>query len=364
MAKINKHNIPFLIVAILGLLSALIGGLMRAGWHFPAVSINLSLLHGPIMVGGFLGTVISLERAVALNKPWSYLAPLSTALGIITLWITALNFLAPWFILTGSIILIFIFIQFQKMKNSFDIFLMNAAAFVWAISNVLWISGWPINMLPPWWIVFLLLTITAERIQLSGLGQNKTASTIGYNVALFFVLTALAVSFIAVNITWYLLAAGFLIFAVWLLIYDIPRRTIRRKGLTQFIAANLLGGYFWLLIAGILIFIEIPVSGGLIYDAVLHSVFIGFVFSMIFGHAPIIFPAIIGSPINYHPRFYLHFALLHLSLLFRITADIAGWLDGRSWASLLNVFAILLFLGNTVSSILGNIFKNKSVVLK
>ncbi|KAA3608851.1 MAG: hypothetical protein D8M58_19135 [Calditrichaeota bacterium] len=364
MEKINKHNLPFLMAGILGLLSALIGGLMRAGWQFPIVSIDLSLLHGPIMIGGFLGTVISLERAVALNKRWAYLAPLCTALGIVALWVTPLSFLAPWLILTGSLILIIIFVQFQKMKNSFDIFLMNVAAFVWAISNILWITGWPFNILTPWWIVFLLLTISAERIQLSGLGQKSFISTIGFNVALFFVLTALIFSFIAVAITWYFLATASIIFAIWLLIYDVPRYTIRRKELTKFIAANLLGGYFWLLISGILIFIELPLAGGLSYDAVLHSFFIGFVFSMIFGHAPIIFPAIIGSPINYHPRFYLHFGLLHFSLLFRIIMDMLDWLDGRYWASLLNVIAILLFLINTVSSILGNFSKSRSAALK
>ncbi len=357
MTKVNKHNLPFLIIGILGLLSALTGGLMRAGWQIPVVTINLSLLHGPIMVAGFLGTVISLERAVALGKKWSYLAPLSTAIGIVTMWITSLNFLAPWLILAGSLILILIFIQFQRIKNSLDILLMNVAALVWALSNVFWIAGWSYNKLTIWWIVFLLLTITAERIQLSGLGQKSFTSVIGYYIALFFVLSALVMTFIALHYAWYLLGAAFIIFAIWLVIYDVPRRTIRQKGLTRFIAACLLAGYLWLFIGGVLIFIEVPVSGGLIYDAVLHSIFVGFVFSMIFGHAPIIFPAIIGSPINYHPRFYVHYLLLHISLLFRIIVDLMGWLDGRSWASLFNVIAILLFLANTVSSILTNFFK-------
>jgi len=364
MTKINKHNLPFLVIGILALLTALLGGLMRAGWQLPALSINLSLLHGPIMVGGFLGTVISLERAVALNKKWSYLAPLSTALGIITLWISPLNFLSPWLILTGSVILIFIFLEFQKLKNSVDIFLMNVAALVWAVSNLLWISGQPFYQLSMWWIVFLLLTITAERMQLSGLGQKKWSSNSGYFTGLFFVFAALIVSFTLAELSWYLLAAGFIIFAIWLLRYDIARRTIRHKGLTRFIAACLLSGYFWLLVAGILVFIEVPVAGGLMYDAVLHALFVGFVFSMIFGHAPIIFPAIIGAPIDFHGRFYLHFGLLQLSLLFRVIADIMGWLDGRSLGSMLNVIAILLFLINTVSSIIGNFVRSRSAAIK
>ncbi len=43
------------------------------------------MAHGPLMVGGFLGTVIGLERAVALGKPWPYAAPLLTGIGAILL---------------------------------------------------------------------------------------------------------------------------------------------------------------------------------------------------------------------------------------------------------------------------------------
>lgn len=359
MTKISKHNLPFLMIAILGLISALFSGLMRAGWQIPVLNLNFSLLHGPLMVGGFLGTVISLERAVALNKRWSYLAPLFTALGIIFIWLEPLNFLAPWLILPGSMILVLIFTQFQKIKNSFDIILMQVAAIVWMISNALWISGWPVSVLSIWWIVFLLLTITAERLQLSGMLQISKGRKAGYTAGFILSLFSLIVTFFSVQHAWHLLALSLLIFATWLLMYDIARKTIRRQGLTKFIAANLISGYAWLLVAAILILFRTPHTGGLIYDAVLHSIFVGFVFSMIFGHAPIIFPAIIGSPINYHQRFYIHFAVLHVSLIFRVGADLSGWMDGRSWASLFNVIAVLIFLINTVFSVINNFFKKQ-----
>jgi hypothetical protein len=88
------------------------------------------------------------------------------------------------------------------------------------------------------------------------------------------------------------------------------------------------------------------------YDAVLHAVFVGFVISMIFGHAPIIFPAILGAPIRYRPAFYVHLLLLQLSLLVRLLGDLTGQLDVRRWGGLLNALAILLFVGMTVYSIL------------
>jgi hypothetical protein len=88
-----------------------------------------------------------------------------------------------------------------------------------------------------------------------------------------------------------------------------------------------------------------------LYDALLHAVFVGFVMSMIFGHAPIIFPAILGVPINFQPAFYIQLALLHLSLALRIVSDLAGWSAGRQWGGLLNEVAILLFLAMTVISV-------------
>ena len=46
--------------------------------------------------------------------------------------------------------------------------------------------------------------------------------------------------------------------------------------------------------SGLLFVIYSPMETGPRYDAALHTFFIGFVFSMIFGHAPVIFP--VGFP--------------------------------------------------------------------
>ena len=88
------------------------------------------------------------------------------------------------------------------------------------------------------------------------------------------------------------------------------------------------------------------------YDAALHAVFVGFVISMIFGHAPIIFPAILGAPINFRPFFYIHFLLLHVSLLIRVAGDLTNQFEARRLGGILNEVAILVFLGMTVYSIL------------
>jgi hypothetical protein len=72
---------------------------------------------------------------------------------------------------------------------------------------------------------------------------------------------------------------------------------------------------------------------------------------MIFGHAPIIFPAILGVPVTFYRAFYGHLIFLHLSLVLRITGDLTNLVAVRKWGGLLNEVAILLFLGMTIYSI-------------
>jgi hypothetical protein len=79
----------------------------------------------------------------------------------------------------------------------------------------------------------------------------------------------------------------------------------------------------------------------------LHAILLGFVFSMIFGHAPIIFPAVLGVRVAYHRAFYAHLMLLHASLLLRVAGDLIPWPGVRAWGGLLNGVAIVAFLAST-----------------
>jgi len=143
---------------------------------------------------------------------------------------------------------------------------------------------------------------------------------------------------------------GLLALAIWLLGNDISRRTLRQNGLPRYAAICLLSGFTWMAIGGILGLIYGAQAAGPIYDAILHTVFIGFVISMIFGHAPIIFPSILGLPIRYNPIFYTHLSLLHASLLLRITGDLMLNPSMRQWGGLLNGIAILVFLALTAAA--------------
>ena len=124
------------------------------------------------------------------------------------------------------------------------------------------------------------------------------------------------------------------------------------SGLQRYIAVCLLSGYVWLGFSGLLAVTIGPQGAGFLYDAMLHAIFVGYVFSMVFGHAPIILPAVIGTQLVYHPGFYLPLTLLHLSLLVRISGDLGYSVNMRLAGGLLNAASILLFLGLVVFSVL------------
>lgn len=141
--------------------------------------------------------------------------------------------------------------------------------------------------------------------------------------------------------------------ASWLARYDLARFTIRQGGLPRFAGMCLLSGYVWLAAGGVLSMLaeRWPASIELGYDARLHSIFLGFVFSMIFAHAPIVLPAVTGLRVPYSRAFYVPLALLDLSLLGRVAGDCLGSPEAYRWGGLANVVAVLLFLATTAYSL-------------
>ncbi|OLT36899.1 hypothetical protein BJF79_30575 [Actinomadura sp. CNU-125] len=120
---------------------------------------------------------------------------------------------------------------------------------------------------------------------------------------------------------WRLAGFGMLVLAGWLAVHDVARRTVRGTGLPRYAAACLLAGYVWLAFAGAL-WLAAGRPGGGAYDAALHAVFLGFTVSMVFGHAPVILPAVLRVRLPYHPVLYAPPAVLHISLPLRVAGDL------------------------------------------
>lgn len=348
--KTPLTNVLLLVSALLALLAAMWAGLLRIGWGWPVLQPMLPMSHGPLMVSGFFGTLISLERAVALKRRWPYLGPALSGLGGLLLLFGVPGAAGPLLLTLGSLGLAAVFLVILRMHRAMYTATMAAGALCWLVGNVLWLSGWPIYHIVLWWMGFLVLTIAGERLELGRVMRPPRASLMLYPAQWFAISVTVFLLGLVVMLPAYdpgvrLAGAGILALAVWLGRYDVARRTVRQSGLPRYIALCLLAGYAWLGVGGLTALVYGAAPAGPIYDALLHSVMVGFVFGMVFGHAPIIFPAVLNLPVVYRPLFYAPLIVLQASLALRIAGDLLLWQMMRQWGGLLNVVAILLFLG-------------------
>lgn len=350
MKRLNR-NFPLLAMGMIALVAAILSGLMRFGWEVPVLRSGLGEFHGPLMVSGFLGTLISLERAVALRRGWTYLAPLFTGLGALSLISGVPGHGAPLFgpflISVGSLVLVGASFLLTRLQPSYHTAVMGLGAVAWFVGNLLWLSGWAVSRLVLWWAGFLVLTITGERLELGRLTRlSRSERMFSLGAVVVFLAGIICATFSAawgVRLT----GAGMMALSHWLARCDIARRTMKQGGLTRYIAICLLSGYVWLGAAGLMALFFGGAQSGPHYDAILHAVFLGFVFAMIFGHAPVIFPVVLGLPVSFRPSFYIHLLLLHITLILRIIGDLSGWLVLRQWGGFLNAVALVIFLLNT-----------------
>ena len=351
MTKLVLVRVPIMACVAVALLGALWAALMRVGWQLPPLPVPLAAQHGALMISGFLGTLVSLERAVALQKKWAYAAPLLSGLGGLALILDLPPEIGRGLITLGSIGLVLIFAFIYRLHPSIDVITMTLGSSLWLIGNLLWLLGPSIVYAVSWWAGFLILTIAGERIELSRVLMLKPRSRTFFKITVAVFSIGLVLSLFAFEAGLKLSGVGLIMLGGWLLRYDIARHTIKKTGLTRYIAACLLPGYVWLIMGGALwIVYGGSVFAGLTYDALLHTLFLGFIFSMIFGHAPIIVPAVMPIDITYHQRFYIPLVLLQASLVMRVFADLALNQPLRMWAGLFNVLAILIFLGNLIFS--------------
>jgi hypothetical protein len=303
------------------------------------------------MVSGFLGTLIGLEGAVAMGYWWAYAGPLATALGTAALVTDTPGHPGPVVMTLGSLGCVLTGGATICRQPAPSTVVMGLEALAWLVGNALWLVGWPIYRVAPWWAGFLVLTIAGERLELSRLSLMTRRAQLTVLVGVGLLVCRLVLGWVAFDAGVCVAGMGMLWLAWWLLSSDPARRQVRQAGLPRFTAICLLSGYGWLGVSGALALGFGGVMAGPHYDAMLHALFLGFVVSMLFGHAPTIFPVVLGMPIPFRPRFYSHLGVLHLSLLLRVGGDLAGWWPGRSWGGLLNGAALVLFLANTGSAV-------------
>jgi hypothetical protein len=318
---IPRTRLPLLIAALVCLLAGLWGGLILLGLPVPTVLATTAEEHGVLMALGFLGTVISLERAVALGRPWAFAAPALAGAGGIAVLVSIPPMVGRLLLCAASIVLVVVYVVVHRIQPALHLRVMAAGAVCWYVATLLWLMGWPLPRLVPWIAGFLVLTIIGERLELARVAfltrtsvRQFLAGAVTFGVGLILTTTATTGS-TGVRLA----GAGMIALAAWGSVHDVARRTVKIPGVTRFMAICLLAGYVWLFVGGAVWLLAGNLGASVpIYDAALHAVFLGFVMSMIFGHAPVIVPAVLRVRLPFRPWFYGHVGLLHVSLLARV----------------------------------------------
>jgi hypothetical protein len=342
-------HLPLLTVILAAMAIGITAGLGRIGWAVPAVGMDRAALHGPILIAGVFGTLIALERAIAMRtvtaRTWTPadLAPVLGGAGTIVLLVTGATVPALALLTAGAAGLVAINLEMLRRHPSLDIATMLVGAFFLLLADAAWLAGRNIALLTPWWIAFLVLTITGERVELARILYRGPSGRLAFVLAVGLYVATLLFMIIDAPLGVRASGLGLLAMTAWLLRHDVAWMTVHHPGLPRYAAVCLLTGYVWLGVAGIILVATPHLWAGLTYDAFLHAILLGFVFSMIFAHAPFILPGIVGRRMGYVAAAWMPLVLLHVSVAVRIVGDLVANQRLRQDAGLLSAVAILLY---------------------
>lgn len=347
-------RLAFLLTGGIALLAGVDAALLLLGVSAPVVSVRLAEMHGPLMVFGFVGTVVVLERAVATRRWWAFISPGMFGLGGLAIMSPLPLVVGQVAFVIGSFFLAGIYAEIWRKQTSASTAVQALGAVTAIMATVLWLGGASIPQIVPAMGLFLILTISGERLELARISPTVDARAELWLLIPSLCLTGSAVAALLWPVVGFpLLGASMLGLVVWLFRYDVATKLIRSKGLPRYMAICLLVGYVWLVVAGGVWLTGGPVYSGPPYDAVLHAIFLGFVISMIMAHAPTILPAVLRRPLPYRPIMYLPVILLHASLLLRtLWGDARGDVGMVQLGGVFNIVALLLFVVIAVVSVI------------
>jgi hypothetical protein len=334
-----KARLPFMLLAMINLIVGLTAGLSRIGWgiNVPDIAVH----HGALMVGGFLGALIALEKAIPLKKNWVLAVPVLCALTPI-MTVEGYHKVGLGFLLAGSIGLVGIqawyLIRFPRDASMF-LMVVGACCLVVGNSTLIHTSFYPSAF--PWWMGFLLFTIVGERLELSKFLPVPPSAKRQLNMFLLLFIVSIVLPFHGFGK--YMSGIVLIVVAIWLLRYDVIRVGLRGVGLVKYSAIALLTANIALMIEGV--FLLVLPNGAFAYDTLVHVFFLGFAFAMIFAHGPIILPSVLGFVARpFHPVLYVWLGLLHLSVILRVAGNASLQMDWRRIGGALSVLAILAYL--------------------
>jgi hypothetical protein len=329
-----------LLLVALSLAGGVAGGLLRACTApvpdtLGAWLVSAAVSHAALMIGGFLGTAIAIERAVAVKHRWALLAPLASSAGGVMMLLSH-PAAGAWLLVAASVAFIAVNVVVVRRQNASHTRLLMVGAGAWLAGNLLLASG-DVAAALPWWFAFLVATIAAERLEMTRLTRRRAAvEPLLWNI-MAAMLGGAALTGVSATVGGVLFGASLVALAGWLFAYDVARRTVATRGLSRYMAICLLTGYGWLGIAGMA---WVATAEGLPFrDVALHALGLGFVVSMMMAHAPVILPAVARIKVRFGLFFYVPLAMLDLSLVIRLGFGHADLLV-RGLGALLNAVAL------------------------
>ncbi|WP_425391127.1 hypothetical protein [Ekhidna sp.] len=316
------------------LILGLFTGLSRFGLiHFP-----LSFHHGVLMLNGFAGGVITVERLLSKpNDRWILIGLILLISGL-TLYLMGFEF--GLLLVAANIAILFLketYVLIEKQSQNGVYQLVGLLS--WFIGNLKFYQNGFYPAAVPFFIVFILMLIVGTR--LSKMGKEDVISLV-LSLALFF--------------SFWLGFHGYgqAIYGVGLALLGIRLAYLEIKNGSKHLLA-LVVAYCWLLITGISSLFSDHILYS--YDLVLHALFLGFFFSMIFINAPDALLKKLGlEELKTFPNLWVIF--LSIGLIARlIIGDLFQIQLARNIGGILNLLAIILY----ASSLLFQVIRNRTV---
>ncbi|MDU0865210.1 hypothetical protein [Actinomyces urogenitalis] len=340
-------RLALLVLAAACVLSGLDAALLRLGTGAPVagtLTARLAALHGPLMEVGFLGTLISLERAVAARARWALAAPALSAGGCLALVAGAPQVLGQGMVLVSGLVLLTVYacVYRRAVSVALDVESLGAVALV--LGNLTWLAGHDVVAAVPLWLLFPVLTVVGERLELARVAfLDPVVEAVVRALAVIALLGACALPVTGTG----RLASGPALLGLGVVMawYDVARRTVRATGGVRLAAACMMAGYLWLAVGGLAWTLTAWTQGsGAAYEIIIHALSLGFAFSMVLAHAPTILPALLHRQLPYRRIMWLPLVLLHLSLVVRVAGLVSEQVRAWQAGGIMGVLAVLVFL--------------------
>lgn len=333
-----------LMVAGVSLLSGLLAGVTLLGIWADTPAASLGTDHGALMIFGFVGGAIGLERTVAARTRWAWVGPVASALGVATLLAGAPRPVPAAAFTVAFLVLGAVYLTIHRRQATHAVLVQSTGVIGAVFATVWWGGGADFADIVPAAVVFAVATIIGERMELARVSFAGTAAETTVTALMLALVAASLIFALHPQIGFAVMGALLVAVATVTVRIDVARRLVHAGKLPRYTAICMLAGYGWLVIAGLLWLGFGHTRAGHLHDAAVHSVFLGFVISMIFAHAPFILGGVIRRTIPYHAALYVPVVLLHAGLALRVVADLRAadlaWVTG----GVLNVLAVLLFM--------------------